>query len=382
MIINGGSRSNGRYFAGHLMRADENERVQVVEMRGLAADTLPEAFREMHGLASAECKNYFYHANLNTRVDEHLTPEQWDHAVDALEHELNLDGHARFVVEHEKDGRTHRHVVWSRIDPDTLTATSDSNNYAAHERAARALEVEFGHEAVRGVHAERDGKARPERRPKAWETFRGHESGIDPQAVKAEITALWQASDSGQAFRAALEERGYLLCKGDRRDFCVIDQAGDEHSLARRIQGAKAADIRARLADFDRDTLPGVAEARLLARQAPEVEASHEATFAPETVAKPPTAERNTGGAQDTRSKFDRIADLMDAALCDNRGEPVAHDGPGHWTRTVIRLASLRQDVARIAGRVTDWALERWQEYVARDEPTRHPDRDDHQRER
>ena len=38
---------------------------------------------------------------------------------------------------------------------------------------------------------------------------------------------------------------------GDRRDFVVIDPHGGTYSLARRVDGAKAKDIRARMADLD-----------------------------------------------------------------------------------------------------------------------------------
>jgi hypothetical protein len=265
VIINGGSRSNWRFFAKHLMRGDQNERVEVTEIRGLAADNVLDAFREMDALASGtRAKNFFYHANINTRADELLTPEQWEQAVDTLEANLGLEGHSRFIVEHEKEGRTHCHVIWSRIDVDTMTAVSDSKNFAAHERTARTLEDRFDHEAVKGAHTRETDEKRPPRRPDNWEKFRGAKSGIDPDQVKAELTALWQSADSGQAFVTALEASGYLLAKGDRRDFMVIDQAGDAHSLARRIEGAKAKDIRARLDGIDRDALPTVAEASAL----------------------------------------------------------------------------------------------------------------------
>lgn len=259
MIIKGGSRRSGQFFASHLMKTEENERVAVTEMRGLYADDLPEAFREMRLLASGSgCTNYFYHATLNPRVDERLTPEQWGMAVDTLERNLNFTGHVRFVVEHEKEGRTHRHVVWSRIDPDTMRATPDSHNYLAHDRTRLELEQAFNHEPTAFTPQPSQRKSR---HIKDWEHFRAQSSAIDPREVRAAVTQLWQQSDSGPAFVAALEQRGYVLCKGDRRDFCVIDQAGDSHSLARRIDGVRAADIRTRLADLDRDSLMSVKEA-------------------------------------------------------------------------------------------------------------------------
>jgi Relaxase/Mobilisation nuclease domain len=266
VIISGGSRCNGAWFASHLTRTDENERVRLVEIRSMAAEDIPAAFREMHFVAGGTfCKNYFYHASINPRENERLSEEQWERAADALERNLGLEGQPRFVVEHEKEGRVHRHIVWSRIDAETMTAISDSFTAPIHERTARELEQEFGLEPVASCLTRERGTPRPERGPKSWEKFRGFESGIDPDEVKREVTALWQQCDSGKAFARALDEAGYILCKGDRRDFCIVDAAGDEHSLARRIKGVKAADIRERMADVVRDELPTVDEARDLA---------------------------------------------------------------------------------------------------------------------
>jgi len=266
MIISGGSRGNWRFFSKHLMNTKDNERVRVVEFRGVGADNVLDAFREMDAVASGtRCHNFFYHADMNPRENEHLTPEQWDKAVDTLERNLGLDGQPRFVVEHEKEGRVHRHVIWSRIDVDSMTARNDSLTYRKHEQAAREIEKQCGLEPVASVLTKDRDTDRPARRPKNWEKFRGTKSGLDPEQVEKEVTALWHESDTSTAFQSALKENGYILCKGDRRDFCIVDPAGDEHSLARRISGARAAEIRERLKDIDRDALPTVEEARELA---------------------------------------------------------------------------------------------------------------------
>ena len=55
-----------------------------------------------------------------------------------------------------------------------------------------------------------------------------------------------------------------MLARGDQRDFVAIDPAGGVHSVARRIEGAKAADVRRRFADLDPKLLPSVAEAKKL----------------------------------------------------------------------------------------------------------------------
>ena len=151
------------------------------------------------------------------------------------------------------------------------SAIHDSYNYRRHEEAAREIEETFGLRPVAStLTRDKENVPRVERRPDDWESFRAQESKIDPQAMKVELTELWQHSDSGPAFAAALEERGYILARGDRRDFCVIDRAGDEHSLGRRLSGVKAAEIRSRMEDVDRSTLPSVEEGRALARQRQE----------------------------------------------------------------------------------------------------------------
>lgn len=191
MIINGGSRSNRQWFAKHLTNGVMNARVTLCEVRDLTADNVAEAFQELEAVASGtRCRNYFYHANLNPLEHEHLTPEQWTRAVDLLEANLGLEGHARFVVEHEKHGRVHRHVIWSRINVETMRAARMDHNFATHERTARQLEQEFQLVPVASVlDPDREG-ARPERRPEQWEVQRGQRSQIDPLAVKEEVTGL------------------------------------------------------------------------------------------------------------------------------------------------------------------------------------------------
>lgn len=265
MIINGGSRSNGAFFAKHLTNGEQNERVTLCEMRGIAAETIPGALSEMEAVAMGTlCKNYFYHANINPRQDEELTAEQWAAAVDTLEKNLVLQGHARFVVEHRKAGRTHRHVIWSRIDVRTMRAAVMSDNYEKHEVTARALEKALGLEKVPSVHGRaRASGPRPARRPKSWESFRGQKSGIDPFAMKQTVTRLYRASKHGSEFASRLAENGFRLVKGDRTGFLILDEAGHLHSLARRLDGIPAADLRNFMKDITLASLPTAEEALL-----------------------------------------------------------------------------------------------------------------------
>jgi hypothetical protein len=245
MIINGGSRRDARFFAKHLSKTEENERVTLCEIRGLAARSIADALREMEAVAlGSQCVNFFYHANINPLEVEDLTLDQWRVAVDRLEANLGLKGHARFIVEHRKKNRTHRHVIWLRIDVHTMRVIKMTDE--KHQATARELEKEFGLRPVPSVlGAARDDGVRPSRRAKSWETFRGQKSGVDPQAMKKEITALYFESPDARAFAARLAASGYGVVRGRQEGFCVLDKAGHLHSLARRIDGIAPATLAA-----------------------------------------------------------------------------------------------------------------------------------------
>ena len=260
------------------MNGENNEHVRLAEIKGLASKNIGAAFREMKAVSlGTRCKNFFYHANINPRDDEALTPEQWEKAVVSLEKRLGLEGQARFIVEHEKKGRIHRHIIWSRIDVDRMRAIPNDDDFEKHQEVSRQLEKEFGLSRVPSVLGKEVEKGkRPKRRPKTWEVFRGERSGLSVFDAKEEVTRLWNAFEKSDEFISALESNGYILARGDSRNFCIVDRNGDVHSLARRVDGAKAADIRERLADVDPNRLPHVNEAAAVQRQRSEQEKGKE----------------------------------------------------------------------------------------------------------
>ena len=110
---------------------------------------------------------------------------------------------------------------------------------------------------------------------------RGRVPASAPQAARAHITNLWRQSDTGASFAKALEDSGWILARGDRRDFVAVDPKGGVHSLARRIEGAKVRDVRARLVNLDPSALPSVAEARAMQRARQRARAPQEAARMP-----------------------------------------------------------------------------------------------------
>ena len=271
MIINGAARSAGAWFAKHLMNAEKNERVTLIEITGLdGADDVPAAFRHMEAIADNRgnrVRNYFYQANINPEAHERLPPEQRTQSVDALERNLGLTDQPRIVIEHEKEGRVHWHVIWLRIDIEKGTAISDSLNYKKHEQTSRELEAAFGLKVGKSSLVPGSQHRHDKDKPKSWERFRGMQSGIDPRELAGQLTGLWQAADSGKSFAAAIQGEGFMLARGDKPGvFLVIDQTGQEHSLVRRLKGITTRDMRSRMADVDRDALPDAATARAAQR--------------------------------------------------------------------------------------------------------------------
>ena len=356
MIIKGTSCAGAGRLAAHLTRTDTNERAEVKEIKGVVADNLSGALREMEAVAAgARTTKPFYHGSINTRADERLTDEQRMQAIDRLEAALGLTGQARVVVVHEKEGREHCHIVWSRIDLDRMAAISDSNNYRTHEEVARSLEREFGHERVQGAHVERDGTARPERTPSHSEMLQSERTGISPDQAKEFMSGIWKTTKNGKEFQAALEEKGWMLARGDRRDFVAIDLNGGVHSIARRIEGAKAADVRQRFADIDPKSLVSVAEAKQIQRErhgGPERQASgkqraSEARPPPSkaaTQARGPKAAR--GGAR-LRPSPGKVADSIFSALMGETPAPKPKEPEPPHVRDAAQPSQRRQELMR-----------------------------------
>ena len=265
MVIKGDARAGAKSLAAHVLRADTNERVEVDEIRGVIAEDVEGALREMEAVACCtRTSKPFYHASINTPVEERLTPEQ------RLQRNRSFGG--RTQPDRTAARRGYSREGRPRALPHYLVADRlgeghrdpHGHNFRTHEIVARELEREFGHEHVQGAHVERDGKPRPARTPGHDEMQQASRTGLKPKEAKEQVTAVWRSTDSGQAFQAAIEEKGWILARGDRRDFVVVDPQGGTHSLARRVDGAKAKDVRERMADLDASALPTVQEARAI----------------------------------------------------------------------------------------------------------------------
>jgi hypothetical protein len=87
-------------------------------------------------------------------------------------------------------------------------------------------------------------------------------TALTPDQRKEQVTALRAASDTPQAFKAALEEAGYVLAKGDKRGLVIVDGQGEVYSLSRQVTDLKSKDFKAFMAPLPEAALPGVTEAK------------------------------------------------------------------------------------------------------------------------
>ncbi|OMI09491.1 hypothetical protein BSN85_16310 [Bradyrhizobium brasilense] len=264
MIVKGQARGRAAQLAAHLLSAEQNESIRLYECRGTLAKDVSGALFELEarGLAGRS-KRPLYHASISPEATRPLDERQIAKAVDILEQKLGLHGQPRVVVVHCKKNREHVHVVWSRMDIETGKAVGYSWNYRLHEAAAREMEVAFGHRPLPSSGDRRSKRRRPANRSiEGYEHRQAERSGIRPSAVTSDVTALWRGSRNGADFKRKLEEAGYILARGDRRVFVIIDQSGNVHSLARRIEGANTAALRARMRDVGLDSLSSVSAVR------------------------------------------------------------------------------------------------------------------------
>jgi len=213
--------------------------------------------------AGSRSRRTLYHASINTPVAESLSEEQRRQSRERLAAELGFSSQPFAVVEHVKHGRQHTHIVWSRIDNQTGRAIPDSHNYRKHELVSRDLERDFAHERVLGAHVrDKEKQERPKRGPTWAEHRQAERSGMTPQEARRLVTECWTRTVTGAGFQVRLEAEGFVLARGDRRDFVLVDTAGEIHSVARRIEGVKAAEIRQRMTDLDPELLPSIEQAR------------------------------------------------------------------------------------------------------------------------
>lgn len=246
MILKASQRAGGRQLAAHLLRADENEHVELHELRGFMAEDLYGAFAEAYAASKGtRATQFLFSLSLNPPPKERVSTETFESAIDRIEERLGLSSQPRAVVFHEKDGRRHAHAVWSRIDTEQMKAVNLSHYKLKLRDIARELYLEHGWQMPRGFVSSK------ERDPyncslKEWQQMQ--RAGHDRKAIQQMFRECWAISDSGKAFAQALKARGYTVARGDRRGYVAVDYRGEVYAIAK-YAGLRTKQLRERLGD-------------------------------------------------------------------------------------------------------------------------------------
>lgn len=268
MIIKASQRGGGANLAAHLTRTDENEHVEIAELRGFISDDLHGAFKEVDAIRrGTKCSQYLFSASFSPPQDADLKADAFMDAINRVEQATGLSGQPRAVVFHEKEGRRHAHAVWSRIDAETMTARHLPFFKNKLMEVARELYLEHGYAMPRGM-----TKA-SERDPTNFtlaEYQMARRRGEDPRNLKIAAQDSWAVSDDRKAFEQALQARGLFLAKGDKRALVILDHNGEVHALSRTL-GLKTKDVRAKIGEPNDLQSVAEAKAQLAERMTPKL---------------------------------------------------------------------------------------------------------------
>lgn len=246
MILKGSQRSGAKQLGQHLLNTQDNEHVEVHEVSGFAADDLMGAMREAYAVSlGTKCRQHLFSVSLSPPPSAPVRTDVFENACRMIEERMGLTGQPRVIVFHEKEGRRHAHAVWSRIDPQTMTARPMSFFKMKLRAISRDLFLENGWSMPEGL---RDYRLRDPRNMSLAEWQQSKRGDLDPREVKAAIRESWTQSDNGASFARALEERGMYLARGERNNHVAVTVDGRVFAIPR-VTGERTKAVRARLGD-------------------------------------------------------------------------------------------------------------------------------------
>ena len=244
MILKASQRGGALALARHLQRTDENDHVEVHELRGFAAETLAGALHEIAAVArGTRCRQCLFSISLNPPESEAVPIKVFEQALCEIERSLGLEGQPRAIVFHEKEGRRHAHAVWSRINVNEMKAINLPHFKRKLQTISKQVFLEQGWHLPDGLRER--GKGNPLNfSRKEWQQAKRTKQ--DPRSIKMQFQEAWATSDNAESSAAALEERGIFLARGDRRGFVAVDVFGEVYSLSK-WTGQKSKAVKERL---------------------------------------------------------------------------------------------------------------------------------------
>ena len=287
MIAKGNTHCDGVKLADYLLRGDPGERAELLDMRGFATGDLHQAFADIELMKEAtRADAALFHVQIRGADGEgkKLTREQWLEIADgcdlALGREMTQQGRAASLHIDEQTGDMHMHLAYDLIrqaDDGRLFVQKLGLYETKLQLYAREIEQKYGLQILSN---ERNPGARRADRNELEELRR---LGTDIHEIRTAIMQGFHSSDNGRSFQAAMQEQGFEVAAGDRRNcFVVIDQEGGQHALNKKLTGMTLKEIEARLADLDRAQLPSVDQAKQMQHDRAAAREAHQAHERPQ----------------------------------------------------------------------------------------------------
>lgn len=191
----------------------------------------------------------------------------YENAIERAAEKLGLAGQPRVVIFHEKANvagvpRRHCHVVFSRIDPNEMKAINLPFYKERLCNLSRELFLEYEWDLPKGL---ADKSLADPLNFGLTEWQEAKRARCDAREIKSVLKSCWRHSDSANAFKAALESKGFFLCRGDRRGLVALDYRRNVFSLSRWLN-LKGKDLQARLGAADQFQSVGEAQAEIAYR--------------------------------------------------------------------------------------------------------------------
>lgn len=238
------SVKHARSFAQHLFK-EENDVITVLEssLGGQSREDVEADLIDMQ-LQTNLTKGFtgIFHVAINPRMNETMTAQQWQQAIDLIETEFNLSNQNRLQVYHEKVGRPHLHVFWSLTNLEEKRLIYLPYYKRRLQKTANRLEITFGHQqtprragpnSIEITNADRMRQAR---------------TGKDVQKRKRYLSSLWKQSTTSEEFLSKLKKSGYTLAQGNKCRYLLFDSDGEHYNLVRQLPKlVKQKDVHARL---------------------------------------------------------------------------------------------------------------------------------------
>ncbi len=232
MILKGNTRSNASGLAKHLENTRDNDHVTVHELRGFASEDFSECLLEVEAMAKGtRCQKEFYSLSFNPPKDVSADREVFLDAIAQSEKKLGLQNVPRAIIFHEKYGRQHAHVVWSRIDPKTGVARDIKHDRLKLQSLSIDLYRQHGWELPAGL---KDKAQAKKENFNLAEARRADEGQSDTISTRERIVEAWQKTENRHEFEKALAENNLILAHG-RNGFVVVDLQGDINAVPRTV---------------------------------------------------------------------------------------------------------------------------------------------------